>query len=201
MSILRIKDKDGNIYEVLAIRGEKGERGDRGIDAYAKAVEYGYKGTEAEFYRAMGQNGTPPDETLSISGASADAKATGNAIQGVRDHVDAVSEEIKNDVFLLGEGLSQAYSSMATTATYIVNVTNDWTADGKFYYQDIEVPTIRETDNPIPGVAYGEDNNLNVVYDECFGKVLHITTLHNKVRVWAEEAIDTAFPLVLKVVR
>lgn len=198
MAILKIRDENGNVYEVLALRGEKG---DRGVDAYEKAVEYGYEGTEAEFYRAMGQNGTPPDKTLSVSGVSADAKATGDALQDVRDHVDAVGAEAKNDVYSLDERVSDQLSLKATTKTYSAYVTTDWTADGNFYFQEIRVPGISDADNPIPGVAYGYDNDMNVVYDECFGKVLHITTFDNKVRVWATKAIDTAFPLMLKVVR
>lgn len=89
----------------------------------------------------------------------------------------------------------------ATTETYNVIVPTAWTASGSYYYQDISVPGMLATDNPIPGVAYGEDNDANVMYDECFVKVLHITVSANSVRVWATEAIDTAFPLQLKVVR
>lgn len=55
MAILKFRDESGNVQEILAIRGPKGERG---IDAYAKAVEYGYGGTEEQFYLAMGQNGS-----------------------------------------------------------------------------------------------------------------------------------------------
>ena len=145
MAILKIRDENGNVYEVLALRGEKG---DRGVDAYEKAVEYGYEGTEAEFYRAMGQNGTPP----------------------------------------------------STDYTVEVKVV-PWFADGDYFYQDIAVPGITAEDNPIPGVKYGEDNDMNVVYDECFDAVLHITTFDGGVRVWATNTIGTAFPIVLKVVR
>ena len=55
MAILRIRDENGNVQEIVALRGPKGERG---IDAYAKAKEYGYGGTEEQFYLAMGQNGS-----------------------------------------------------------------------------------------------------------------------------------------------
>lgn len=30
MAILRVKDRDGNITEILAIKGDKGEKGDKG---------------------------------------------------------------------------------------------------------------------------------------------------------------------------
>lgn len=89
----------------------------------------------------------------------------------------------------------------AVTATHTITVTTAWTASGDDYYQDLAVNGILATDNPIPGVAYGSDNAANKLYDECFGKVLHITTSASKVRVWASEAISSAFPLQLKVVR
>ena len=146
MAILKIRDENGNVYEVLALRGEKG---DRGVDAYEKAVEYGYEGTEAEFYRAMGQNGTPP----------------------------------------------------STDYTVEVKVVPWSTNDGQYFYQDIAVPGITAEDNPIPGVKYGEDNDMNVEYDENFGKVVHITTFDGGVRVWITGSTGIAFPLVLKVVR
>lgn len=145
MAILKFRDENGSVQEILALRGPRGERG---IDAYAKAVEYGYEGTEEEFYIAMGRNG-----------------------------------------------------HMVETETYEVMVISSWTESGDYFYQDISVPGMRETDNPIPGVAYGEDNDANVLYDDCFGSVLHITTYDDKVRVWAKKAIKTTFPLQLKVVR
>lgn len=90
----------------------------------------------------------------------------------------------------------------AVTATYNVTITaSSWAASGSYYYQDISVPGMLATDNPIPGVAYGADNDANVTYDECFAKVLHITTSANSIRVWATEAIETAFPIQMKVVR
>lgn len=89
----------------------------------------------------------------------------------------------------------------AVTATYTATVSTSWTASGDDYYQDIAVNGILVTDNPIPGVAYGTDNAANKLYDECFGKTFRITTSANKVRVWASEAIGTAFPIQLKVVR
>lgn len=39
MSILRVRDKDGNIQEILTIRGEQGERGPKG-DAPVRGVDY-----------------------------------------------------------------------------------------------------------------------------------------------------------------
>ena len=99
----------------------------------------------------------------------------------------------------------------ATTETYNVTVTNEWYPvdelddDGNigdtFYKQSIEVPGMLATDNPIPGVAYGGDNVANKLYDECFGKLLHITTYQNGIGVCATDTPEVAFPLQLKVVR
>lgn len=89
----------------------------------------------------------------------------------------------------------------ATAADYNATVTTSWTESGGLYYQDLTVPGILATDNPIPGVAYGTDNAANVIYDDCFGKVLRFTTSANSIRVWAKKAISTAFPVQFKVVR
>ena len=46
MSILKIRDNNGNISEIITIRGQKG---DAGKTAYQYAQDGGYEGTEAEF--------------------------------------------------------------------------------------------------------------------------------------------------------
>lgn len=91
----------------------------------------------------------------------------------------------------------------ATTATYTVTIPTAWVQSGALYYQDITdgVQGMLSTDNPVPGVAYGTDNDANLLFEECFGKLFRITTSNNSIRVWAKEAISTAFPIQLKVVR
>lgn len=209
MAILKIRDENGKVYEVLALRGEKG---DRGVDAYAKVVEYGYEGDEEEFYLAMSRNGQAPDKTLTISGACADAKATGDAIAAfdlapLELRIQEVSASVQDLQSIANIALNIAQSaqaeavSKAATETYIVTVTPSWIADGRYYIQDIDVPGMLATDNPIPGVAYGEDDYANELYDECFDKVSRIITSDGSIRVRAKEAISTAFPIQLKVVR
>ena len=97
--------------------------------------------------------------------------------------------------------LDNALNAKAVTATYTATVTATWTASGSHYYQDIAVNGILESDNPIVGVNYGSDEEANVLYDESICKVIHITTSANSIRVWATEAVETAFPIQLKVVR
>ena len=101
-------------------------------------------------------------------------------------------------------GVTASQIGGAITATYTAKVTwFDWVWDSeeKYAYQDITVSGILATDNPIPSVAYGEDNDANVIYNDCFGMVEHITTFDNKIRVWTKEDINTTFPIQLKVVR
>lgn len=97
MAILKFRDENGNVQEIVALRGPRGERG---IDAYAKAVECGYEGTEEEFYHAMGQNGTMPDTTLSKEGVAADAKTVGDKIdEAIRRSDDEICRvESKVDI-------------------------------------------------------------------------------------------------------
>lgn len=89
----------------------------------------------------------------------------------------------------------------AATMTYYATVSATWTADGDYFYQDIAVEGVLETDNPIVDISPGDDNALNTTYSDCMCKVFRITTGANSIRVWATKAVATAFPIQLKVVR
>lgn len=89
----------------------------------------------------------------------------------------------------------------AVTVTYTATVTTSWTASGDYFYQDITVSGVLATDNPCVDILCGTDNAANKLYSDCICKVLHITTSANKIRLYATEAISTAFPIQLKVVR
>lgn len=89
----------------------------------------------------------------------------------------------------------------ATTVTYNATVATSWTESEGCYYQDITVTGILETDNPIVDIMSGNDNSSNKLYNKAIGKVFRIVTYDNKIRVYATEAIDIAFPIQLKVVR
>lgn len=85
--------------------------------------------------------------------------------------------------------------------SYTATVTAVWSQNGDYYYQDIAVPGIVATDTPVVDIQTGDDNALNVQYSKNIAKVFRITTDASKIRVWATEAINTEFPIVLKVVR
>ena len=89
----------------------------------------------------------------------------------------------------------------ANTETYSATITTSWTSSGGYYYQDVAVSGILATDDPIVDISPGSDNATNVKYSDCICKVFRITTSANSIRVWAAEAISTAFPIRLKVVR
>lgn len=89
----------------------------------------------------------------------------------------------------------------AVTTKYIATVTTSWIADENYFFQDIDVSGILETDDPIVDILCGSDNDANILYSESICKVFRITTDTNNIRVWATEAISTAFPIQLKVVR
>lgn len=91
----------------------------------------------------------------------------------------------------------------ATTETYTATVTTNWklSNNGTYYYQDISVSGILETDTPIVDILPGSDSAANMLYIESMCKVIWITTLENAIRVRATEAISTAFPIQIKVVR
>lgn len=85
--------------------------------------------------------------------------------------------------------------------TYTTTVGTSWTANGDYFYQDIAVPGILSTDTPIVDILPGDDNSANKTYSDSICKVFRITTSVDSIRVWATEAIESAFPIQLKVVR
>lgn len=168
MAILKFKDENGNVQEILALRGPKGERG---VDAYEKVREYGYDGTEEEFYLAMGQNGTVPDTTLTKDGVAADAHAVGLRLDA------------------------------SVPKTYTAPVTTNWVESEGEFYQEVSVPGILETDEPFPDIVPGNDRSTTKEYRKAFEAVTDIETHADHVRVWAERAIEIPFSIRLKVVR
>ncbi len=80
-------------------------------------------------------------------------------------------------------------------------VTAEWESDGSYFYQDIEVNGIMETDTPTIGIRPGEDNAANVAYSVAISNVFRITTSANSIRVWARSKPSTAFPIQIKAVR
>ena len=89
----------------------------------------------------------------------------------------------------------------ANTEIYSATITTSWTSSGGYYYQDVTVTGILATDEPIVDISPGSDNASNAKYSECICNVFRITTSANSIRIWATEAISTAFPIRLKVVR
>ena len=85
--------------------------------------------------------------------------------------------------------------------THTATITATWTASGDYFYQDIGIQGILASDNPIVDIVCGSDNAANILYSEGICKVFRIVTFANGIRVWATEAISTAIPIQLKVVR
>jgi hypothetical protein len=91
----------------------------------------------------------------------------------------------------------------ATDHRYTATISADWafSNDGGYFYQDVAVDGILETDNPIVDVLPGSDGAANILNCKNMCKILWITTSDNSIRVAATEAISTALPIQLKVVR
>lgn len=145
---------------------------------------------DTELNNAFVQN---PDTNAYLEGRFEELKKKGaNIFQGNEEPED---EEVRLWIDLDDDG--EAPMSPIYTAT----VGTSWTADGDYFYQTIAVDGIRETDSPIVDVMTGVDNAANIQYIENMGKVFRITTSDGSITVWASEAIETAFPIKLKVVR
>lgn len=80
-------------------------------------------------------------------------------------------------------------------------VSTSWLEEGGYYYQDIDVEGIQETDTPIVGIDPGEDNAANVAYSVAISNVFRITTSANSIRVWARSKPSIAFPIRIKAVK
>lgn len=96
---------------------------------------------------------------------------------------------------------TKQYVDANKAVTYTATVTETWTADGDYFYQDIVVDGIQTTDNPTVDILTGDDNALNVQYSNAICKVFRVKTSANSIQVWATEAVAMEFPIQLKVVR
>ena len=94
-----------------------------------------------------------------------------------------------------------AWNGKANTVTLTCTVPVAWTASGDFFYQNVSVPGMLASDNPIADILPGSDNAANKLYAENWGKVQSIDTLNGAVKIWCTAAPTTAFPVQFKVVR
>lgn len=153
------------------------------IDARAAAVDAALAGKAAANHtHTAAQVGADP------SGAAAAVQTNLNAHTG-------------NTTAHLTASERMAWNGKANTVTLTCTVPVSWTASGDYFYQNVSMPGMLAADNPTPGVLFGGDNAANKLYDEAFGKVLHITTYDNYVQIWCTEAPAVAFPVQFKVVR
>jgi hypothetical protein len=130
MSILRIRDENGNVQEVLALRGPKGE------DAYAKAVENGFEGTEEAFYLSLAQLQESLNGKLDLTGG----KLTGEL------QLDLGK---KYKVVLTANGIPKAGSLVKPGHVGYPDKPTSYfgvTSSGRFYIQLPDIP-IEGTDN------------------------------------------------------
>lgn len=154
------------------------------------------------------------DKTLTISGACADAKATGEAVakledafadielmspEGINKAIDTKMAAINSSVNALAEMVEDA----AVTETYTVEVDGDsWydSSDG-FWMNNVSVPGLLSTDNPIADVVLGLDKSANKLYEKAWGLVEFIQTYDDRATIYATDRPDISFTMQLKVVR
>ena len=105
-------------------------------------------------------------------------------------------DSIRNDFSELNQSVADLESPL-----FHATVTNNWTASGIYFYQDIPVDGILETDTPIVGIAPGSDNAANVQYSNAISSVFRVTTSANNIRVWVRSKPAIAFPIQIKAVR
>lgn len=222
MAILKFKDENGNVQEILALRGAKGERG---VDAYEKVREYGYEGTEEEFYLAMSQHGTVPDTTLTKAGVAADAAVVGTEIAEVKKNVANTDEivakmqtelgvrlpsmqgEIDSASATANSALATANDAATTTSGTTTLYALDWAEiDGGYYRATLDsggldLSGVSDSDIFV-GVNTGADQAMNVLYKKAFSKVVHIAKGGAyDIEVYSTRKPDIDIPILIKVVK
>ena len=97
--------------------------------------------------------------------------------------------------------ITPASIGAAATLTLTCTVPVSWTASGSYFYQQVSVPGMLETDNPVADILPGSDNAANKLYAEAWGKVQSIDTLDGAVKLWCTSKPGTAFPMQFLIVR
>lgn len=101
----------------------------------------------------------------------------------------------------LTSGERAAWNAKANTTTLTATVPVAWAVSGDYFYQNVSLPGMLASDNPIADILPGGDNAANKLYAEAWGKVLRATTYDGLIQIWCTEAPTVAFPVQFKVVR
>lgn len=158
------------------------------------------------------------DNTLSIRGAVADAKAIGDAIAELRESVGDIElpdganiNEIVDVVVtprLLAisnrvDGLNEAVANAAVTETHFIEVNLGNWMDGSpgYWYTYASVPGMLATDNPIVDVVLGSDMAANELYKKQWGMIDRIEVFEYGMNIYATDAPVCSFAMQVKVVR
>ena len=190
-------------------QGVQGVAGQNGKSAYTAAIETGYSGTEAQFNAALANIPEHIESTSNphkVTATQIGAELSGTAANAVSAHNSSASahSDIRSAVSTAQTTATNALNTAngkASTVTYTATIGTSWTASGDYFYQTITVSGILASDNPIVDINVGSDYAANALYSENLCKVISITTANNSITVVASEAVATAFPIQLKVVR
>lgn len=140
------------------------------------------------------------------------------AIDGeIYDLLNIINESVSTgNIFVDGALVSvildtennRAYiQNVSSTITYHTKLLADnWKFDDvsyEYYYQDVDVDGILESDNPVVDIDPEPDDSIFDIseYDDNMCKIFHITTSANSIKVWAKSLVNRDLPIQLKVVR
>ena len=125
--------------------------------------------------------------------------ALGRCVTGAEGQWDA--DSIVTVILSLEQQKAYVQNNAKKPILRTATVSTSWTASGNYYYQDVAVNGILESDTPIIGINPGSDNAANANYAIAMNKVFRITTSDNSIRVWALSKPAVAIPIQIKVVR
>ena len=182
MSVLKVKNANGEWVSITSIKGEKGDKGDPG--------------------------GISSEEFASVGEAAADAEIKAeDALMQLHEHQADKNNPhgiTAEQIGAAGAGHTHSASEVgaATAELYMVTIPVSGWSGSVPYMLDVTVSGILETDVPVIDVVLPDDASEAKKIIEEWAKVGRITTAANKITVYCyEEKPSVALPIQLKVVR
>lgn len=90
-------------------------------------------------------------------------------------------------------------SEYSLVKPFYVPITNNWTAEGDYFYQDIEVRGMLELYSPICDYEFSTDMAVNVQVQEAWSNIISVETYDERIRVWASSIPEIDFTIRLSV--
>ena len=143
-------------------------------------------------------------EKLSINGQTYDLLNMNNNMVSTGN---VFANGVLVSVMIDTENYKAYIQSSSSAITYHATLLSDnWVFDDlsmAYYYQEVDVDGILESDNPIVDIDSEYSNDIMDIYEynNNICKIFYLKTYDGKIKAWSTEWIDKNLPIQLKVVR